>query len=177
MKHRRVMSILLLAILGITVTGCAPDIPDNNPIAKNWSYAPAARTETPTDAMQKNFTPISNEQCFDLVPLVPEKEGFIWLRNDFMLPGELEGKRLACYLGRILCADETYINGILIGKEGRFPPNFYNEWIKFRYYPVPNVDLFDEKTDTILIKVYFNTEGALRDTPILGEDDILASDI
>jgi enterochelin esterase-like enzyme len=64
-------------------------------------------------------------------------DGFGWYRLSFTLPAEAAGTPLVAVLGGIDDADETYLNGQLIGHMGRFPPNAYSQWFDQRLYPVP----------------------------------------
>ncbi len=57
-----------------------------------------------------------------------------------MIPSSLKmgtGKGLKMYLGKIDDADQTYLNGKLIGETGSFPPNYVTQWEKQRIYIIP----------------------------------------
>ncbi len=69
--------------------------------------------------------------------------GSVWVLKRFELPDECVGKEAKLYLGTVVDADETYINGIPVGKtEYRYPP---------RRYPVPPGVL--KKTNTLVVRV------------------------
>ncbi len=56
-------------------------------------------------------------------------DGIGWYRYHFNIPAKLKGKGLVIYLGRIDDNDESYINGVLIGKT--------DGWDKDRIYSIP----------------------------------------
>lgn len=58
---------------------------------------------------------------------------FLWLRKEFNLPGELQNREIALYLGKISGAAEVYLNGSLVGSRGSMPPSaFYHESSPFQ---------------------------------------------
>ncbi|MGZ8510970.1 MAG: sialate O-acetylesterase [Chitinophagaceae bacterium] len=71
-------------------------------------------------------------------------DGVIWFKKDFYLPQAIEGKKVALSLGPIDDADETYLNGKLIGST--------HEWNADRQYTVDGALLKSGK-NTIVIKV------------------------
>ena len=50
-------------------------------------------------------------------------DGFAWYRITFTVPEALRGKELQFIPGQIDDCDETYLNGVLIGKTGDLPPD------------------------------------------------------
>lgn len=92
------------------------------------------------------------------VPLGWEKQGiyngrnFAWYRIDFSLPNEMLDKDIVLLLGTIDDADETYLNGKLVGKTGTFPPNDQTAWDVERKYKVNKQ--WVKKHNSLAIKVY-----------------------
>lgn len=70
-------------------------------------------------------------------------DGYVWFRKDFELTTDLAGKSATISLGPIDDADETYLNGVLIGKT--------NEWNKNRSYHVKEKLL--KSKNTLIIRV------------------------
>ena len=69
--------------------------------------------------------------------------GSVWVLKRFEVPDECIGKEAKLYLGTVVDADETYINGILTGRtEYRYPPR--------RYVVKPGVL---KKTNTLVVRV------------------------
>jgi sialate O-acetylesterase len=71
-------------------------------------------------------------------------DGYIWFRKDFVIPSELEGKKATISLGPIDDADETYLNGVLIGST--------NQWNKSRNYEIADGML--KQRNTVVIRVH-----------------------
>lgn len=80
------------------------------------------------------------------------REGICWYRVKFDVPKELIGKELVLFAGTIDAADETYINGKLVGSSGKFPPNVQSSWDVERRYFIP-AGIIKEK-NTLAIRVY-----------------------
>lgn len=75
---------------------------------------------------------------------IGDADGVIWFKKEFDLADSMEGKKAILNLGPIDDADETYLNGKLIGST-----NIYN---KDRVYPVDG-SLLKKGKNTIIIKV------------------------
>ncbi|HKZ66393.1 MAG TPA: sialate O-acetylesterase, partial [Chitinophagaceae bacterium] len=71
-------------------------------------------------------------------------DGVIWFKKDFYLPQSIEGKKVVISLGPIDDADETYLNGKLIGST--------HEWNADRKYSV-DAGLLKSGKNTIVVKV------------------------
>ena len=168
----RLVGILIIPVSLLFFSGCAKENNAVNPLSGNWSWAEGTVDQS-VKFPPKKFTPIADESLKKINECIPGKKGFIWLKNEFDPPKDITEQQVF-YLGRILCADITYFNGSIIGSTGRFPPNFYNEWISFRYYPVSERDIIAGK-NTLLIKIYVNEEGSLPDVPTFGKASVLNS--
>jgi sialate O-acetylesterase len=70
-------------------------------------------------------------------------DGYVWFRKDFELTADVVGKSAMISLGPIDDVDETYLNGVLIGKT--------NEWNKNRWYQVKEKLL--KNKNTLIIRV------------------------
>jgi sialate O-acetylesterase len=58
---------------------------------------------------------------------IPNVHGIVWYRRTIMLPPTMEGQQAQLALGRIVNADEVYMNGKLIGQTGyEYPQRYYN---------------------------------------------------
>ena len=69
---------------------------------------------------------------------LPDYDGIAWYRLRFSISDQkLESwgeKPLAIVLGAIDDADETFLNGVLIGQTGEFPPAKVTAWDTLRFY-------------------------------------------
>jgi sialate O-acetylesterase len=53
--------------------------------------------------------------------------GVVWFRKEVNLPASFDGKAAKLFLGRIIDADQTYVNGKLVGNiTYQYPPRRYN---------------------------------------------------
>jgi len=75
---------------------------------------------------------------------VRDLNGIVWFRKEFDIPAEMTGKPAKLFLGRIVNADETYLNGRLVGNTTyEYPP---------RRYDVP-AGLLKEGKNQIVVRV------------------------
>ncbi len=79
-------------------------------------------------------------------------DGFAWYRQSFVADKKLLKTKLFLVIGKVDDVDETFINGVSIGKTGSFPPNVSSEWNTQRIYAVPENLL--KPNNTIAIRVY-----------------------
>ena len=158
----------IIILIPLFSTGCAP-APQGN-FTDGWMYAPAQQNDTWNDASSKKYIPLSDKlNNIDIASLLPGKKGFIWLRKDFSIPEHLKDKELSVLLGRIMLADETWLNGEIIGRTGKFPPNFFSGWNTLRNYHIQNA-LLKENGNMLLIKIYCESEGGVSGEISLGEE-------
>ncbi|MGL4370758.1 MAG: hypothetical protein ACRCUT_13965, partial [Spirochaetota bacterium] len=113
-------NVILLLLICAGAVGCSRDVPAGNPLSRGWSYAVGAVDETPADCEKKEFQNI--DFLRNLERFLPDREGFVWLKNEFYLTEDLKSRPLSLFLGRITMADEAYLNGYLVGHTGKFPP-------------------------------------------------------
>ena len=83
---------------------------------------------------------------------------FGWYRRRIDVPAALQGKDVLLLLGKVDDADETFINGVKVGGEGGFPPNYATAWTTTRRYLVPARLLKGDGTDVIAVRDY-NGDG------------------
>ena len=91
-------------------------------------------------------------------------DGFAWYRKSFIIPDNLQNKKLLFLGGKIDDLDQVYLNGVLIGSTGNMgkdlgnsfatKPAFDQEWSKFRTYNIPESLIILGKSNTIAVRVY-----------------------
>ncbi|MDH7461220.1 hypothetical protein QEG73_08010 [Chitinophagaceae bacterium 26-R-25] len=79
-------------------------------------------------------------------------EGIAWYRVKFKVPKECVGKEMVLYAGTIDAADETYVNGKLVGTRGKLPPKVETAWDQERRYVVPAGVI--KETNTLAVRMY-----------------------
>ncbi|MBK9500674.1 MAG: SpoIIE family protein phosphatase [Leptospiraceae bacterium] len=126
------------------------------PIA--WEYAESEQYEPLSFLADKEFKPLEESQINALATLVPNEKGFLWVKGSFNFNSTNEP--IAITLGKIISAEETYINRFFLGRTIRKTKEQWNFWNLYRHYPVPKEHLLEGKNE-ILLKVYVDSEGAI----------------
>ncbi len=112
------------------------------------------------------FDPIYNASAWDTIQLpaywenedLKDIDGVVWFRKEINLPDSLEGKSARLLLGRIVDADEAYVNGVFVGTISyQYPP---------RKYSIPE-NLLKAGKNIIVVRVINNigTGGFVPDKP------------
>ena len=86
----------------------------------------------------------------------PGYDGYAWYRKHFSLPSGMERKVLYLHLGCVDDVGEIYLNGILIGISGSFPPNYYTAYNIEIVLPIPQDALNVSGDNVIAVRVYDN---------------------
>ena len=163
---KKVFLLLCLLTSAFLTFACSSFAPDNGEYINGWKYAIGSGTNHfmayPGGITSGNFA-----------GLIPGKIGFLWLRKDFVFPKQLEDKQCSVLLGRIIMADETYFNGELIGRGGKFPPHYFNDWNRYRNYTIPHWLVRHNQTNTLLIHVYANADGGIVGPILLDETETI----
>ncbi|MXV51841.1 sialate O-acetylesterase [Pedobacter sp. HMF7647] len=99
---------------------------------------------------------------------VKDLNGIVWYRREIAIPKSMTGKPAKVFLGRIVDADELYINGAKVGNTTYLYPQ--------RRYPVP-ADLLKEGKNLFVIRVTNNSGkgGFVPDKPyciFAGQDTV-----
>lgn len=81
-----------------------------------------------------------------------KEKNVAWYRFRFTVPDKMLGRQLVLFAGTIDDADETYFNGVLVGKTGKFPPADESAWDTERKYAISKTLV--KKENTIAIRVY-----------------------
>lgn len=122
-------------------------------------------------AERDSFSPFEFSRMSALIPGTREKAYFIWYKADFYLPSRLEQTLLSLFTSSLGIADETYLNGVLIGKTGAFPPRWFSEWNSNRNYSIPGKLINENHRNTLLIKIYCNGYVGGPHTLLIGEKE------
>ena len=97
--------------------------------------------------------------------------GIAWYVYLFRVDEAIQNKLLAIELGYISDVDEVYLNGVLIGKTGRFVP-YKGAYDRVRIYPIPISLLKINKINILAIKVgafYTYDKGLIRGRYLIGD--------
>ena len=98
-----------------------------------------------------------------------------WYRYSFRLLPELRGRVLGISLGRIRTADETFLNGVKIGSEGKIGDDFVEAYRKERVYLLPSHLLNWEGENLLAVRVQCTyLEGGIISGPLeIGDYNVL----
>jgi hypothetical protein len=83
-----------------------------------------------------------------------EYNGYAWYRKTFKMGDIPADEPIYLMLGRIDDVDVVYLNGKVLGKSGKFPPNFVSAYSKTRKYTIPAGYLKENDENVIAVKVY-----------------------
>lgn len=93
----------------------------------------------------------------------------IWYRTKFVLSRDFSNKELGIFLGIIRYADETYINGIKIGGEGKLGQRFVEADKKERLYKIPKKILHFDKPNLLAVRTNVSyVQGAILGPVLIG---------
>ncbi|MFZ1728727.1 MAG: hypothetical protein WBQ23_01875 [Bacteroidota bacterium] len=82
----------------------------------------------------------------------PLIDGFAWYRVRFRIPSSMRNDSLLLVMSGVDDADETFLNGVLVGKTGAFPPVFRSEIRSLRVYALPR--FIREEFNLLAVRVY-----------------------
>lgn len=148
-----------------------PLVPDLD-LAGSWKFSKGddmawSRPEISDEAWETRDTPLfweaQGHRGYD---------GFAWYRLRFDVTRDLTGKDLILLVGRIDDADETYLNGKLVGRTGRMRKNWKaedggNDYAKLRAYVIPRGLLIPGRVNTLAVRVLdVFMHGGIYDGPI-----------
>lgn len=85
--------------------------------------------------------------------------GYAWYRTSFHIAKKYKQSGLYLQLGRIDDVDEVYLNGVLIGSKGSFPPNFSGAYDQDRRYFIPKNLLKFGGNNVVAVRVYDHQES------------------
>jgi sialate O-acetylesterase len=83
-----------------------------------------------------------------------EYNGYAWYRKTFRISEIPSNVTIYLMLGRIDDADVVYLNGKVLGRSGKFPPNFETAYGKTRKYAIPAGYLKENAENLVAVKVY-----------------------
>ena len=113
------------------------------------------------DDMQRALTEYKDTDWEQL--MVPSKwenqgfhgyDGYAWYRKKVVISSNYKDASLTLFLGYIDDVDETYFNGVRIGRKGSFPPNLSTAYSTERRYNIPPELIRYDKANVIAVRVY-----------------------
>lgn len=137
------------------------------------SYSLGEISDTVFDTETKVFKSIPPET--NLIDLLPKGKNVIWLKCEFSLPENMQDQHLALFAGKIIMADEIYLNNCLLGKSGSMTPPIFNNWNHYRFYNIKSYVINLNKPNTMLMKIFGKGEINFNREIQIGEYDLIKS--
>ena len=77
-----------------------------------------------------------------------------WFRRKMVIPAALKGREFLLSVGWVKDADQTFVNGVLVGSTGKFPPEFRGAETEDRYYKIAPTLVKGDGSDVVAVRVY-----------------------
>lgn len=161
---KNVFYFIFLAFLLFFLTGCKEKTsPDRFYLSDGWVYSELGEPY--------EFENLPNQDLSRLSSLLENKNGYIFLKNTFSMPQTYKHKEIFLFLGRVKIAAKVYINGHLLGNTGSFPPHEFTEGERSGYFKIPKEYIDFSGKNTIMICVWCNDYGTLKDIPFISNSE------
>ena len=83
-----------------------------------------------------------------------EDKTYGWFRRKLEIPAALQGREFLLAVGWVKDADQTFVNGVLVGSTGSFPPAFRGAETDDRYYKVSPDLVKGDGSDVVAVRAY-----------------------
>ncbi|MCI4671313.1 MAG: beta galactosidase jelly roll domain-containing protein [Bacteroidia bacterium] len=152
MKTIRIIAALFFMLL--ITTAVQADVEKLIDLSGQWAFTIGDKTAW--------ASPYYDDSNWDRVK-VPEQwenegfegyDGFAWYRKSFFSNELPTGQDLYLSLGEIDDADEVFLNGVMIGSSGSFPPHFSTAYNSKRWYLIPRELINTSGKNVIAVRVY-----------------------
>ena len=153
-KNKYIQIALIFIVLCGTTKLFGNDLERIVNLNKNWKFA--------IGDYQKWASPKFNDDNWERISVPSEWEnqgfqgydGYAWYRTEFTLDAIYDEDNIYLNLGYIDDVDEVYVNGVLVGFSGTFPPNYWTAYNAKRIYNVPRELIKFDKKNIIAVRVY-----------------------
>jgi len=153
-KNKYIEIALVFIILCGNVNSFGNDLESIVNLNKKWKFA--------IGDYQKWASPTFKDDDWETISVPSEWEnqgfpgydGYAWYRTEFTLDAIYDEDNIYLNLGYIDDVDEVYVNGILVGFSGTFPPNYWTAYNAKRIYNVPRELINFDRNNTIAVRVY-----------------------
>ncbi len=161
--------LLILIVIITAFTQCSP-ASERLDLSKDWKVK---KVNSETEYYYQMNYDDSQWESVNLPKILTKERvrSIYWLRKSFVIPDSYRNKDLALNLGKIWEVEETYINGIKIGSNGRWFPHFFSLWNYHRYYTLPeNMIKYNEK-NTIAVRMMTNHISMFDGHPFISDSE------
>ncbi len=119
----------------------------------------------------ERYIKLSDTKNGNLEKLVSGRTTYVWLKAEFTVPDSLKDIDLALEIPFAHFAFEAYINGISIGKAGRFPPREMSAFFSANCYDIGRELVNRDGNNTLYLKVFCMGKSTLGGKIFIGEED------
>ncbi len=158
MKLKKIILALFCTIL---LASCSKLEPAHIVLDEGWLWASSNNPRS-------DFQSANTLEIASIVEKLPNRKGYIWLKNYFYVDLSLKERDLAVYLGKVEIAAEVFINGVSVGTFGEFPPHEFGPGTGATYFRIPKNAIHQNGTNQILIKLWTNGGGGIQEVPVIG---------
>lgn len=142
-------------------------------ISIQWKYALLDSDEKPGPDSEDKFKDFPPDKLNAVPAVVGLTKGYIWIKSEFTINKDNSIKLYGIETGRLSWTEDTYLNGVLIGSTMSMDIEPWNYWNYTRNYSISENILVGGK-NTILIKLFVDSEGIIPDKIFLGEYNTLS---
>jgi len=152
-KHHRLFFLIMLSLLLLSVAS-AQEWKSVLDLRGKWKFQIGDEKKW----MEKSFNDSKWEEVFVPSPWedegFPGYDGYAWYRKHFTLSSGWEKKELYLHLGCIDDVGEVYLNGIMVGISGSFPPDYNSAYNAKIILPLPRNAINNSGDNVIAVRVY-----------------------
>lgn len=162
---KKILFTISLFFLLISIISCKNNAPERVYLT-DFEYS--------LDGQNGTYTPIENQdQLEKLRWIIPNKQGYIWLKSEFSVPDSFINQDLSLYLGKTKIASKVFLNGYVLGTSGTFPPNVITQGEVPVYFTIPQNFLYylDGNNNILQIQLWVDMQGQIGKTPFIGLTD------
>jgi len=173
----KILTILVLTVVNFNIDFSKQftNIPEIK-LSQGWQFCPSKNYQPNVDVSQLQCYPIEIPGPWEKA--LPKYDGYGLLYTTFSINKTYENIHLGLYTKHIRDADKTYINNVLIGETGDFPPDFEKAVFYSRLYSIPQNVIKFNQSNNLSIWVYNDTRpgGIFVAAPLIDSYEKLIND-
>jgi len=173
-RRKHLISALLYTLLS-SVFFISCNQKEENRIVLNdkfyWYETDSSSTIWNAMTSASRYLKLNDTKNGNLEKIVSGRTTYVWLKAEFTVPDSLKDMNLALEIPFVHFASETYINGISIGKAGRFPPKETSAFFSAHCYDIGRELINRDGNNTLYMKVFCMGKSTLGGKIFIGEPE------
>lgn len=172
-RKRLIPLIFISCLLSSLLVSCGKENPERIILNDSlyWFETDAHSSVWTAMTVFDRYQKLNDTKNRNLERLLGNHTTYVWIKSEFTVPESLQGMSLAMEIPYVHFAAEVYVNGILIGRAGRFPPREASAFYKAQYYDIANELINQYGRNTVYIKVFCMGKSTLGGTIFIGEPE------